>query len=66
MPTRMFADVGDHSCFLIMIPIDCKLTIFPYTCKEKIKKIQVKSDMTRMKNKAASSGLLLQQVHYAF
>ena len=26
MPTRTSAGVGDHSFFLILIPIDCKIT----------------------------------------
>ena len=35
MPTKISAGVGDHPFFLIfitMIPIDCKITNFPYTC----------------------------------
>ena len=33
MPTRISAGVGDHPCFITMIPIDCKITNFPYTCR---------------------------------
>ena len=35
MPARISAGVGDYPCFhtfISMIPIDCKLLIFPYTC----------------------------------
>ena len=28
MPTRISAGVGDHPCFLTMIPISCKITNF--------------------------------------
>ena len=36
MPTRIFAGVGEHPCFLTsytMIPMDSKIyKIFPYSC----------------------------------
>ena len=33
MPTRISAGVGDHPCFLTMIPTDCKITNFSLNLK---------------------------------
>ena len=35
MPTRISSGVSEHPCFLTMIPIDCKITDFPYACGQK-------------------------------